>query len=115
MSTGNPNSLTKEEITELIASVIASSMHAHDVYRGQVVKQTTVLHMMNLSDKGKAFLVAGADLTLAVVDAGISIPAAFFKSEILVPSLEHSSLLKWLRAEKRTGQDVILNKVAFSD
>lgn len=108
MSKENENVITKNELEKLIASAIRSSVQSQQSPRIQALKETSILHYLNFADKSKALLRATADLGLAVIDAGVAIPASLIKSEIIIPSLNCDSLTKWLWEEEQKEETVLV-------
>ncbi len=101
-------SMNKKDLAQFIHETVESTINSQQAPRIQAVKETSLLHYLNLLGKGRDFLRASVDLGLAVVDAGLAIPASLIKSEIVVPSLNCDSIEKWLREEKQKEEDVVV-------
>lgn len=107
MSNENENTVSRKELTQLIESTVNSVLYSQQATRVGTIKETSVLHYLNLGTKGKDFLKSAADLGLAIVDAGLSITTAFIKSEIVRPSLDCNNMAKWLWEDAESDNIVI--------
>ncbi len=102
--------ISKKDLTQLIQATVTFTMESQQAPRIQALKETSLLHYLNLSGKSKEFLRATADLGLAIVDAGLGIPTALLTSEIVLPSLNCDSIEKWLWPDDPKCQTVVEDK-----
>lgn len=89
--------LTKKELAQLIETMVNSAIRDIQATRTQTIEQTTLLHYLNLIAKGKDFIKTTADLALAIIDAGVSIPVSAIRAEVHVPSLNVEVVRKWIQ------------------
>ena len=80
MSNENQVTISKKELEQFISSTVKSAVQSQEALRIQALKETSILHSLNFANKSKALLRATADLGLAVIDAGVAIPASLVNS-----------------------------------
>ena len=108
MSKEDQATMSKKELEEIIMSTIKTCVQAQQAPRIQALRETSILHCLNVAGKGKGLLRATADLGLSVIDAAIAIPASLVKSEIIVPSLDVDSIARWLWEEEPQQDEAVM-------
>jgi hypothetical protein len=108
MSNESESIINRKELTQLIEATVNSALYPQQSTRIVAIKETSIMHYFNLGAKSKAFLKSTADLSLAIVDSGLSLTTAFIKSEVVRPSLDSDTIARWLWEEAPNDKTIIV-------
>lgn len=99
MSNENESAMSRKEVIRLIETAVNSALYTQQATRVNAVKETSILHYLNMAAKSKVFLKSTADLGLAILDAGLSVTTSLIRTEVVRPSINCENVARWLWAD----------------